>query len=83
MGGVTKGPWHYMPSQSRQIVSESGKTVCTMHRGKAAQYNGPIVAAAWEVLDALKDLRGWQSTAPQEVIDAADAAIAKAEGVKE
>ena len=44
--GPTPGPWHYRPSQTRHVVSESGESVCRVHRGKKAQRNGPMIAEA-------------------------------------
>ena len=50
----TPGPWKYRPSQTRHIVSETGESVCRVHRGKKAQHNGPLLAASWEMLEALE-----------------------------
>jgi len=52
---TTPGPWHYRPSQTRHIVSETGESVCRVHRGKKAQHNGPVLAASWEMLEALEE----------------------------
>jgi len=53
MKGITPGDWEYRPSNSRQVVSETGDTICKVHRGKKAQYNGPLLAAAPKLLEAL------------------------------
>ena len=50
----TPGPWHYRPSQTRHIVSETGESVCRVHRGKKAQHNGPLLAASRQMLEALE-----------------------------
>ena len=51
---ITPGPWHYRPSQTRHIVSETGESVCRVHRGKKAQHNGPLLAASRQMLEALE-----------------------------
>jgi hypothetical protein len=44
--------------------------------------NARLIAAAPDLLEALTDLLGWQTLAPDDVVAAARAAIAKAEEVK-
>lgn len=53
MKGITPGDWEYRPSNSRQVVSETGETICKVHRGKKAQFNGPLLAASPRLLEAL------------------------------
>lgn len=54
MSEHTPGPWHYRPSQTRHVVSERGESVCRVHRGKKAQHNGPLLAAAPELLSLVE-----------------------------
>ena len=54
--GITPGPWHY--GEHGHIVTEFGKTVCQTHEDKGFIFkneknNGPIIAAAPEMLEAL------------------------------
>jgi len=35
-------------------VNARGETICRVHRGKKAQHNGPLLAASWDMLDALE-----------------------------
>ena len=44
--------------------------------------NASLIAAAPDLLEALEDLLGWQTLAPDDVVAAARAAIAKARGEK-
>jgi len=53
MKGITPGNWEYRPSQSRQVVSDKGDTICKVHRGKKAQFNGPLLAASPRMYAAL------------------------------
>lgn len=82
MKGITPGDWEYRPSNSRQVVSETGETICKVHRGKKAQYNGPLIAAAPELLAALEDLLNICEGDPDEPEEHkwARSAIAKAKG---
>ena len=87
----TLGNWQYRPHQSRQIVSETGETVCKIHRGKKAQRNGPLVAASKDtyrathvLLATVRDLMGGEDVPDlQARINYAEAAIAKAKGETE
>ena len=87
----TEGEWKYRPSQSRQIVSDTGETVCKIHRGKKAQYNGPLVAAAKDnyhanvaLLNAVRMLAQDQTVHDLgERMQQAYAAILKSEGETE
>ena len=72
----TPGPWHYRPSQTRHIVSETGESVCRVHRGKKAQHNGPLLAASRQMLEALETAT--QVMPLGEEYDAVVEAIAKA-----
>ena len=84
----TMGNWEYKSHRSRQIVSDTGETVAKIHRGKKAQHNGPIVAAALDnavanalLVDAVKRMQ--QGKAPVDIDDRvrqAESAIAKAKG---
>jgi len=74
----TPGPWHYRPSQTRHIVSETGESVCRVHRGKKAQHNGPLLAASRQMLEALEAAA--QVMPLGEEYDAVVEAIAKAKG---
>jgi hypothetical protein len=75
---ITPGPWHYRPSQTRHIVSETGESVCRVHRGKKAQHNGPVLAASWQMLEAVESAA--QVMPLGEEYDAVVEAIAKAKG---
>jgi len=75
---ITPGPWHYRPSQTRHILSETGESVCRVHRGQKAQHNGPLLAASWEMLEALE--AATQVMPLGEEYDAVVEAIAKAKG---
>ena len=44
------------------------------------QADACLIAAAPDLFEALEDLLGWQTHAPQEVVDAARAAVKKARG---
>ena len=50
--------------------------------GPTTQEDWTLAAAAPDLLDALEDLLGWQTLAPDDVVAAARAAIAKARGEK-
>jgi hypothetical protein len=50
--------------------------------GDESAANARLIAAAPDLLEALTDLLGWQTLAPDDVVAAARAAIDKAEGVK-
>jgi hypothetical protein len=50
--------------------------------GDESAANARLIAAAPELLEALTDLLGWQTLAPDDVVAAARAAIARAEEVK-
>ena len=84
----TMGNWEYKSHRSRQIVSDTGETVAKVHRGKRAQHNGPIIAAALDnavanalLVDAVKRMRQGQELLDiDERIRQAEAAIAKAKG---
>lgn len=52
----TPGTWEYRPSQSRQVVSDTGDTICKIHRGKKAQFNGPLITTAPKMLNTLEYL---------------------------
>ena len=87
----TSGAWRYNPSQSRQVVADTGETVCKIHRGKKAQHNGPLIAAAKDsvfaaarLMDAADRLRRGD-TVPDldDRIAEAQSAIAKAKGETE
>jgi len=75
---ITPGPWHYRPSQTRHIVSETGESVCRVHRGKKAQHNGPLLAASRQMLEALETAT--QVMPLGEEYDTVTAAIALAKG---
>ena len=87
----TTGNWQYRPHQSRHIVSDTGETVCKIHRGKKAQHNGPIVAAALDaaialsmMLDAVEKIRqGKEVLDLEERIEQAEWVISKAKGETE
>ena len=88
MSKVTEGEWKYKPGKGRHVTSEDGESVCTMHRGKKAQWNGPMVAAAKDNYDANVALLGAIRKLAQgetvhdlgERVQQAHAAIWKAEG---
>ena len=87
----TMGNWQYRPHQSRHIVSDTGETVCKIHRGKKAQHNGPIVAAALDaaislsmMLDAVEKMRQGEDVMDlDERVEQAVWVIAKAKGKAE
>lgn len=65
---------------------QSGEdTICKLETlsddGKPELGNAFLIAAAPELFAALVELVGWQSTAPQAVINEVNAAIAKARGL--
>ena len=84
----TMGDWQYQPNKSRAIVSDTGETVAKVHRGKKAQHNGPIIAAALDnvvanalLVDAVKRMRQGQELVDiDDRIRQAEAAINKAKG---
>ena len=78
---ITPGPWHYRPSQTRHIVSETGESVCRVHRGKKAQHNGPLLAASRQMLEALEAATHVMPLG--EEYDTVVEAIAKAKGETE
>ncbi len=51
-------------------------------QGPVTQEDWALAAAAPDLLDALEDLLGWQTLAPDDVVTAARAAITKARGEK-
>jgi len=75
---ITPGPYCYRPSHSRHIVSVDNVSICTVHRGKRAQYNGPLLAASWEMLEALE--KAAEVMPLGEEYDTVTAAIALAKG---
>ena len=86
--GPTEGTWRFDHRRSRHVTSDSGHSVCTMHRGKKAKHNGHVVAAAPDALITtallLSDIRRLQQGEPVPDIDdhirQAEAAITKAKG---
>ncbi len=50
--------------------------------GPTTQEDWTLAAAAPDLLEALEDMLGWQTMAPDEVVAAASAVIAKARGEK-
>jgi hypothetical protein len=88
----TPGPWQVMDN-SRTLLhverQEDGEAVCSVPRGKKGAANASLIAAAPDLLAALKALRGdsWRHTVdwgPRDerhaIEEQCDAAIAKAEG---
>jgi hypothetical protein len=95
ISGHTKGPWvvnepHAVRSHSRQVLNETGYIVAECQEwntgtGRCANANARLIAAAPELLAALRELTiaaeasGWDVDADNApILNAARAAIAKA-----
>jgi len=80
----TPGPWNLYPNNASDWVVRKmfpdGQESHEIARCKSGIKNARLIAAAPDLLEALNDLLGWQTLAPDDVIAAARAAIAKAEG---
>jgi len=50
----SQGPYKYRPSDHRHVVSTDGRSVCTVHRGPHGAANGKLLAASWQMLEALE-----------------------------
>jgi len=89
MNKHTPGPWSV--DDPHQIWAESAGEYVAITRvedwetipREQAEANARLIATAPDLLEALNELIGWQTTAPHEAIQAAKAAIAKATGGKE
>lgn len=86
----TQGPWRMLPPSTgvdaNWHVTDSDDTFVAHVYGfshsvdEASKANARLIAAAPDLLEALQELAGLVTTAPQQYIDAANAAIAKAIG---
>lgn len=86
------GPWAYQEDSDAytHIVRGPGnRFICQLAQTPSAEIeaNARLIAAAPELLEALKDLIGWvpggvhfHTDAPQKAVERASAAIAKATG---
>ena len=72
MSKHTPGPWQVVGSN---VYGNNLRALLPMNAADAR-----LIAAAPDLLEALEDLLGWQTLAPDDVVTAARAAIAKARG---
>lgn len=93
---ITPGPWEYDPSEkhySKPIVRNNGMVIChvlplSFHSHGDRNANGHLIAAAPDLLKALKDLcrnvdadlSGFWTESTSNFMQQAEAAISKAEG---
>ena len=85
MSNHTPGPW-YVGGDMVWSFDDDGEiaVVIRVHeRDQEFEANSRLIAAAPDLLEALEDLLGWQSTAPDSVKNAARQTIAKAKGKTE
>jgi hypothetical protein len=90
----TPGPWEAHLDEAYFVTGpDRGRVAIMTHlkgahglggrrSGDESAANARLIAAAPDLLEALTDLLGWQTLAPDDVVAAARAAITKAEGVK-
>jgi hypothetical protein len=89
MSKHTPGPWEMR--RDGFVYAANGERVCSPHSTlpDSAKWSkqlqdlratARLIAAAPDLLDALEDMLGWQTLAPDDVVAAARAAIAKARG---
>jgi len=86
----TPGPWiavglwvEHSDDRVADICNCNTNAMSQEHLGRSNKEmaaNARLIAAAPEMLEALQELVGWVTTAPQKYVDAANAAIAKATG---
>jgi hypothetical protein len=84
----TPGPWHVGPHYKTDVESRHGRICeCGITRGPQSEANARLVAAAPELLQALKGLAEWcednfagEDSGPGMELNVAYATIAKAEG---
>ena len=50
----TEGVWGFYRDHHHQVISDTGASVCTVHKGN--RHNGPVLAAAKENYQANVDL---------------------------
>jgi len=72
MSKHTPGPWQVVGSN---VYGNNLRALLPMNAADAR-----LIAAAPDLLEALEDLLGWQTLAPDDVVAAARAATAKARG---
>ena len=94
MSKHTPGPWKAHLDEAYVVTGpDRGRVAIMTHlkgahglggrrSGDESAANARLIAAAPELLEALTDLLGWQTLAPDDVVAAARAAIARAEEVK-
>ncbi len=94
MSKHTPGPWKAHLDEAYFVTGpDRGRVAIMTHlkgahglggrrSGDESAANARLIAAAPELLEALTDLLGWQTLAPDDVVAAARAAIARAEEVK-
>ncbi len=94
MSKHTPGPWEAHLDEAYFVTGpDRGRVAIMTHlkgahglggrrSGDESAANARLIAAAPDLLEALTDLLGWQTLAPDDVVAAARAAIDKAEGVK-
>ena len=86
--GHTPGPWAVYPpemldSKNWSVQTDSGMTIVCGDDTQETEANARLIAAAPEMLAALKDLWGWEDVIAEwdkELHGQMRAAIAKAEG---
>jgi hypothetical protein len=90
---MTPGPWKWVEERGGvyRLIGADG-TVVADDGSAWGEYGGwmnspdepnaRLIAIAPDLLEALEDLLGWQTLAPDDVVAAARASIAKARGEK-
>ena len=84
MNKHTPGPWTIRESSTHvTVIGANNETI--FHDDKrcpSVPEDARLISAAPDLLEALEDMLGWQTLAPDNVVAAARAAIAKARGEK-
>lgn len=95
MSGHTPGPWHVGPHYKSDVESQHGRICdCGITRGPNGEANARLIAAAPDLLEALKEMVEWHGgvhgeDCPEDdtcdcigagINERVNAAIAKAEG---
>jgi hypothetical protein len=79
----TKGPWKTVKTSNKGLIVQAGEDVLFRDGFSVLfenEFNAKLIAAAPELLDALKSIKQYLMSEGKDVSDAANNAINKAEG---
>jgi len=76
----TPGPWSVRQSRADLTYTHIGSATNESIACTKSEADAKLIAAAPDLLEALVELSGWQSTAPRSALQAAYRAIEKARG---